>query len=56
MAIKAILLKYNDVSKAYKCYDVENRKIYICKHVRFDETMLGYEINANDVTFEDQFL
>lgn len=55
-AIKTVLLGYDDESKAYRCYDAANKKIYICKDVLFDEATPGYQVSADETTFEDQFM
>jgi hypothetical protein len=40
-AIRTTLLGYDDLSKAYRCFDPTTRKIFISKDVVFDETCLG---------------
>jgi len=40
-ALCYVIVGYDDLSKAYRCYDPEKQRIIISKDVYFDETQLG---------------
>lgn len=51
-SLEAILVGYDDSSKAYRCYCPSDKKIYISRNVQFNETS-GVDIPTDQTEFLD---